>query len=71
MDDYNPLIDGHTDPANVGSLVSKSLEDSFTETGRRLRHDGWTPERERIFCERLAECGIVADAARAARLRWA
>ena len=66
MDDYNPLIDGHTDPANVGSLVSQSLEDSFTETGRRLRHDGWTPERERIFCERLSECGIVADAARAA-----
>ena len=66
MDDYNPLIDGHADPANVGSLVSQSLEDSFTETGRRLRHDGWTPERERIFCERLSECGIVADAARAA-----
>lgn len=30
------------------------------------RHDGWTPERERIFLLTLAESGVVADAARAA-----
>lgn len=66
MDDCNPSIDGHTDPAYVASLVSTSLDNSFLETGRSPRHDGWTPERERIFCERLAECGVVADAARAA-----
>ena len=30
------------------------------------RHDGWTPERIRIFLEQLAACGVVEDAARAA-----
>jgi hypothetical protein len=30
------------------------------------RHDGWTPERQRIFLETLAECGTVQDACRAA-----
>lgn len=30
------------------------------------RHDGWTPERQRIFLESLAECGTVQDACRAA-----
>jgi hypothetical protein len=29
------------------------------------RHDGWTPERRRQFCEMLAECGQVSVAARA------
>lgn len=29
------------------------------------RHDGWTPERQRIFLESLAECGVVQDACRA------
>lgn len=27
------------------------------------RHDGWTPERQRRFCEHLAECGRVDQAA--------
>lgn len=27
------------------------------------RHDGWTPERQRGFCETLAECGRVEQAA--------
>jgi len=66
MEDYNPSIDGHSDPATVGRLVSQGLDNSFTDTARCLRHDGWTPERERTFCQRLAECGVVADAARAA-----
>ncbi|WBX83858.1 hypothetical protein [Sphingosinicella microcystinivorans] len=30
------------------------------------RHDGWTPERRRVFLESLAECGVVQDACRAA-----
>jgi hypothetical protein len=30
------------------------------------RHDGWTPERQRVFLETLAECGTVQDACRAA-----
>jgi hypothetical protein len=31
-----------------------------------IRHDGWTAERQRIFCEDLADCGSVMQAARAA-----
>jgi len=33
---------------------------------RTQRYDGWTPERQRIFLETLAECGTVQDACRAA-----
>jgi len=33
---------------------------------RTPRADGWTPSRIRIFLDSLAECGVVADAARAA-----
>lgn len=68
MNAYNPLIDGHTNPANIDTLVSDALDDSFTETSRHVRHDGWTPARERIFCENLAETGSVTHAARAAGL---
>jgi len=35
---------------------------------RRHRHDGWTPERQTIFLEALAACGVVADACRQAGL---
>ena len=31
-----------------------------------VRHDGWTPERIRLFLESLAASGVVEDAARAA-----
>ncbi|WP_162806604.1 hypothetical protein [Sphingosinicella terrae] len=33
---------------------------------RGQRHDGWTPERIAAFLRTLAQCGCVADAARAA-----
>jgi len=33
---------------------------------RTPRADGWTPSRIRTFLDTLAECGVVADAARAA-----
>lgn len=32
---------------------------------RQLRHDGWTPDKERRFIETLADSGVVADACRA------
>jgi hypothetical protein len=35
----------------------------FPPTQLRTRADGWTPERQRAFCEALADCGIVRDAA--------
>jgi hypothetical protein len=31
-----------------------------------VRHDGWTAQRQRQFCETLAECGMVEKAAAAA-----
>jgi len=34
--------------------------------GRRISHRGWTPERERLFHETLAQTGVVLEAARAA-----
>lgn len=29
---------------------------------RRSRHDGWTPDRQVVFLEALAACGVVTDA---------
>lgn len=31
----------------------------------RVRHDGWTPERQRLFIQVLSQIGVVAFAARA------
>ncbi|MEA3052334.1 MAG: hypothetical protein QOG72_1237 [Sphingomonadales bacterium] len=52
-------------PEFVDPLESRELENSFSET-RRLRHDGWTPERKRLFLERFAECGVLVEACEAA-----
>ncbi len=38
---------------------------SFTPADLRPRMDGWTPERQRLFCETLADCGLVREAAAA------
>ena len=35
---------------------------------RRVRHDGWTPDRQILFLETLAACGVVTDACREAGL---
>lgn len=49
------------------SLIEAALEASpHRHPGRAQRKDGWTPERIRLFLTALAECGVVADAARAA-----
>jgi hypothetical protein len=37
----------------------------FMPASGRSRIDGWTPERQRMFCEVLAECGLVREAAAA------
>ncbi|HEX2764426.1 MAG TPA: hypothetical protein VHM92_11390 [Allosphingosinicella sp.] len=29
---------------------------------RALRHDGWTPEKKRLFLERFGECGVIVEA---------
>jgi hypothetical protein len=59
-----PLLTDHM-PALVPPLEPRHPENSFTET-RRLRHDGWTPEKKRLFLERFAECGILVEACEAA-----
>jgi hypothetical protein len=37
-------------------------------SARKVRHDGWTAERQQIFLATLADTGVVADACRAARI---
>src|SRR3954471_19339727 len=59
-----PLLTDHM-PALVDPLEPRDPENSFTET-KRLRHDGWTPEKKRLFLERFAECGIFTEACQAA-----
>jgi len=60
-------------------LVSQSLNQTFAGPGpgetegadrsaRRQRHDGWTPERQIVFLEALAACGVVMDACKQAGL---
>jgi hypothetical protein len=62
--DTAPARIGHM-PEIVDALDPLHPENSFTET-RRLRHDGWTPEKMRLFHERFAECGVVREACEAA-----
>lgn len=48
-------------PSQLGTFQPGSLDTGLAQT-RRLRSDGWTPERKRDFLERLATSGVVADA---------
>lgn len=72
------LPEGRHRPAGAGveltrdaealPLVSTRLVDPAAAPsgpGRAPRHDGWTPEKERIFFRTLASTGVVADACRA------
>jgi hypothetical protein len=54
----------HHMPEFVDPLEPPDPENAFTET-RRLRHDGWTPEKKRLFLERFAECGVLVEACEA------
>jgi hypothetical protein len=49
-------------PASPRDTEAQSVT-SFTPVYGRSRIDGWTPERQRMFCEVLAECGLVREAA--------
>ena len=42
--------------------------DGAEPPAHRVRHDGWTPERQIAFLETLAACGVVTDACREAGL---
>jgi hypothetical protein len=54
----------HHMPEFVDPLEPGEPDNAFSET-RRLRHDGWTPEKKRRFLERFAECGIIVEACEA------
>ena len=62
---------GDDAPAFTAGLVSTELDRTFDRPrahAGRIRHDGWTPERQAVFLDALAACGVVADAARRAGL---
>jgi hypothetical protein len=57
--------------ARISDRLTQAIEEASTPgrlaaDGRAVRHDGWTPERITLFLTRLADCGVVSDAARAA-----
>jgi molybdenum-dependent DNA-binding transcriptional regulator ModE len=37
---------------------------SFEHVPVRYRHDGWTPQKQFAFLEKLADCGSITIAAR-------
>src|SRR5688572_18682048 len=57
-------------PDESDGLISDRLSGYVPVTvdalGRRRRCDGLTPERQVVFLDALARCGVAADAARAA-----
>jgi hypothetical protein len=59
-------FEGHM-PDVVDPLDPLHPQTAFFET-RHMRHDGWTPEKMRLFLARLAECGVVKDACQAAAM---
>ena len=55
--------------ARPGPRISERLPNTLVDSANSAvssRHDGWTPEKIRIFLDTLATCGVVEDAARAA-----
>lgn len=61
------IVPLHTDhmPEFVDPLEPSDPDTALSQT-RRLRHDGWTPEKKRLFLERFAECGVMVEACEAA-----
>ena len=51
---------------NSSSLAAQDrpAPPDFTPVPRKPRHDGWTPERQRVFIAALADTGSVSRAAR-------
>ena len=46
-----------------GTAGSRSPREITQPVALRYRHDGWTPERQIAFIEKLADCGSVTAAA--------
>ena len=51
--------------APSGGAESGQAPPGFTPVPVRYRYDGWVPDKQLAFVERLAECGCVEEAARA------
>ena len=56
---------GHDSNSRPGAVASAALL-AFTPAAPRRRHDGWTPERQRLYVAALFETGHFGKAARAA-----
>jgi hypothetical protein len=70
-DDASPLNRPSSSAAPPGDgLISDRLERyvpvATDALGRRRRCDGFTPDRQVVFLDALARCGVAGDAARAA-----
>jgi hypothetical protein len=63
----DPLVRDGRDPGLVSTRLTESYDPLTADArGRAIRHDGFTPDRQRLFLDILSVCGVVADAARAA-----
>jgi hypothetical protein len=62
-----PGLDELKGPPAVRPAPGDGAE-ALPAAARAVRHDGWTPERQRIFLDMLARTGVVADACRAAKI---
>ncbi len=56
MSKYTPI------PPEGPAGTSSSREITFQPVALRYRHDGWTPERQIAFIEKLADCGSISAA---------
>jgi hypothetical protein len=56
-------IEGHC-PDVIEPLEAPDADSAVAQT-RYLRHDGWTPEKMRLFLQRFAECGVLREACEA------
>ncbi len=61
QEDSSPATSGPMTPYAAAAEVIAA----FPPARPRARADGWTAERQRRFCEILADCGLVRDAAKA------
>ncbi len=62
--------DPSDDTPNPSHLPVPAAEEPPPERPYRVRHDGWTAERQNIFIESLAKTRCVRDASRMAGISW-
>jgi hypothetical protein len=60
---HEPNRDSHHSANTITAAQALAVTHEFASTASTSRHDGWTPQRQRGFCEALAGCGSVEHAA--------